>query len=240
MTKTCADCDDTGWVQATVDGVSGVRSCRCRERKIAAMGRFDPFGAWPIPPTLGDSTIKNFKKRRSGCGGLGDAQDGAKGFVKRIKGGEFHGGIMFSGGPGIGKSHLCAGIVESVDRRAHWIQTADFMASLRRTFNAAGDSAEDLITEVQEVSLLVLDDLGAERLTGYAEETIYRIVDARYRERRPVVITTNRRVEESSDPDVLSQHIGARTYDRILGMCWHDEQLDVYRLTGPSFRWGGE
>ena len=237
MTKTlCAACADTGWVQAERDGQHGVVSCECRERKIAAVGRFDPFGPWPIPPPIGDATIQNFKYRR-GCGGQKAAKSGSTAFVSRLKGVNFHGAIMFSGGPGLGKSHLAAGIVEAVDRRTHWLQAAHFMARLRKTFNAEGENDEDLISEAQEVALLVLDDLGAERLTGYAEETICRVIDTRYRERRPLVITTNRAIEESSK-DLLADHIGPRAYDRILGMCWQDDSLNIYRLTGSSFRWG--
>ena len=238
MTKTCRSCDDTGWVQKERDGRSGVVSCECRERKIAASGRFDPFGPWPVPPVLGESTLTNFKCR-TGCRGLNAAKSGADAFIKQLCGGDFHGGIIFCGGPGLGKSHLAVGIVEAVDRRAHWIQAADFMARLRQTFNSEGlSSDEDLIAEVQDVALLVLDDLGAERLTGYAEETIYRIIDARQRERRPLVVTTNRTIEEGPADDLLFDHIGPRAYDRLLGMCWKDDSLNIYRVAGTSFRWG--
>ena len=49
----------------------------------------------------------------------------------------------------------------------------------------------DVIRPVMEAELLVLDDLGAERLTDWVEETMNLIVNTRYNERRATIFTSN-------------------------------------------------
>jgi DNA replication protein DnaC len=64
--------------------------------------------------------------------------------------------------------------------------------------------------------LLILDDLGAERGTEYALEQVFAVIDARYRSRKPLVVTTNLTLDALKHPDDLAH---ARIYDRILEIC---------------------
>ena len=66
-------------------------------------------------------------------------------------------------------------------------------------------------------TLLIIDDLGAERSTEFAQEQVFNIIDARYRSGKPMIITTNLTAEEIKNP----QEVGyARIYDRILERCF--------------------
>ena len=58
-----------------------------------------------------------------------------------------------------------------------------------------------------------MDDLGAEKPTEWTKERLFEIVDYRYSEELPIVITTNRTPKEMIDS------LGARIYDRIKEMC---------------------
>lgn len=60
-----------------------------------------------------------------------------------------------------------------------------------------------------EADVLVLDDLGGERATGWTAERLYLIVNRRWMERRPTVVTTN------LEPAELTEAVGERTYDRL-------------------------
>ena len=63
---------------------------------------------------------------------------------------------------------------------------------IRNTYNPVTHTAEiDVMRPVMEAELLVLDDLGAERLTDWVEETMSLIVNTRYNERRATIFTSN-------------------------------------------------
>ena len=64
-------------------------------------------------------------------------------------------------------------------------------------------------------SLLILDDLGIERKTGYMQENIYTIIDNRYRIGLPMIITTNLTRQDFVTDDITLKRI----YDRILERC---------------------
>ena len=75
--------------------------------------------------------------------------------------------------------------------------------------------------------LLILDDLGAERNTEYAVETVYNVIDSRYRVGKPVIVTTNLTLEEMQNSTDIKCH---RIYDRIFEVCY------PLRFEGKSMR----
>lgn len=72
------------------------------------------------------------------------------------------------------------------------------------------------------VDLLHLDDVGAENKTDWVLEQLYSIVNARYEERRSIVLTTNLR------PNELAQQIGERTVSRLVEMCGDELHLPLF------------
>lgn len=70
-----------------------------------------------------------------------------------------------------------------------------------------------LIASLQAVPFLLLDDLGAEKLTDYVERALYQILNARAEGGLLTVITTNLRKEEILD------RYGDRIYARIAKLC---------------------
>ena len=69
---------------------------------------------------------------------------------------------------------------------------------------------------LDDYSLLVIDDLGVERNTEYAMEQMFTVIDSRYRSKKPLIVTTNLKLEEIKNPPDLAH---ARIYDRILERC---------------------
>ena len=62
----------------------------------------------------------------------------------------------------------------------------------------------------------IIDDLGAERESDYALETVYRVVDERYKSKKPMIITTNLTLDDLCKPGDMDHQ---RIYDRVLEMC---------------------
>ena len=72
--------------------------------------------------------------------------------------------------------------------------------------------------------VLIIDDLGAEKPSEWVEETIFKIIDKRYREVLPTIITSNLPLGEMSD------RLGDRISSRIAEMC------DIIKLDGEDRR----
>jgi DNA replication protein DnaC len=92
---------------------------------------------------------------------------------------------------------------------------------------------EEVLDELLYCDLLVLDDLGAERSSEYAQEFVYSIVDGRYQLKSPMIVSTNLTREELyHGRDVTT----TRTYNRILEVCLPVE-CDTGRRRSTSERY---
>lgn len=102
------------------------------------------------------------------------------------------GWLILSGDVGSGKTHLAYAIAAEVLRMGVPVFVSavpELLGLLRSGYKK--DSHDAWLKTIQQVGLLVLDDLGAQRDTDWATETLHLIIDWRYRNRRPMVVTTN-------------------------------------------------
>ena len=89
------------------------------------------------------------------------------------------------------------------------------------------EGKQKFIDSLNRYTLLIIDDLGAERKSEFMQEQVFNIIDARYRSGLPFIITTNLTADEIKKP----QDVGySRIYDRILERCFPVE------VTGASRR----
>lgn len=120
-------------------------------------------------------------------------------------------GLLLWGNTGNGKTFAAACIAnELIDRGIPAMIT-----SFPRILNAGYDKQE-IIEQVHYYPLLVIDDLGAERSSEYAMETVYTVIDERYKAKKPLIVTTNLTLDELCRPKDMTYQ---RIYDRILEMC---------------------
>ena len=109
------------------------------------------------------------------------------------------GWLSLHGPYGVGKTHLAVAAAterESRGEEVFFATVADLLDYLRATF--APDSAvsyDDLLDRIRTADVLVLDDMGAERSTPFAEDKLFQIVGYRYEERLPTIITTSQQIE---------------------------------------------
>ena len=76
---------------------------------------------------------------------------------------------------------------------------------------------EDWMQPLMVCDLLILDDLGAERTTEFAQEAVYAVVDGRYRRKKKTLVSTNlTRVELQSPGNITSNRIYSRLLERCL------------------------
>ena len=107
--------------------------------------------------------------------------------------------LVFTGTYGCGKTHLAAAIANEVTRQgepALFVVVPDLLDHLRATFNPNSLTPYDKrFEEVRRAPLLILDDLGTESATPWAEEKLYQLFNHRYNARLPTVITMAKDVD---------------------------------------------
>ena len=94
-----------------------------------------------------------------------------------------------------------------------FLTVPDLLDWLRYSYDSTDDSFESRFEEIRNISLLVLDDLGTQNATPWAQEKLYQIFNHRYVNRLPTVVTTNQPLEEIEgriqsrlrDPELVSQ-----------------------------------
>jgi DNA replication protein DnaC len=136
------------------------------------------------------------------------------------------GWLLFFGAHGCGKTHLAAAIVNYQYRHhrpALFIVVPDFLDHLRSTFSPESKiSYDQLFESVKNTPLLVLDDLGAQTSTPWAQEKLYQVINHRYNARLATVITTN------LSPDQIDSRIVTRLVDQKLSTMFEILAPDYY------------
>ena len=125
-------------------------------------------------------------------------------------------GLLFWGNVGTGKTFLAGCIANALLEQ----KIPVLMTSFPKILNALGGlySAErnECLASLNRYTLLVIDDMGIERDTQYTLETVYTVIDERYKSGKPFIITTNIQLDILGNPQDLEH---ARIYDRIMERC---------------------
>jgi DNA replication protein DnaC len=176
-----------------------------------------------------DKTFETFKARRELLEeeqqNLKEALATAKGFAENPQG-----WLVFMGEHGCGKTHLAAAIANYCMNHGHPVvfkEVPDLLDHLRATFRPENPVTYDQVFEgVRNAPLLILDDLGTESATPWAQEKLYQIINYRYAAKLPTVITMRKTVEEA-DPRLASRmlDISLCTICAILAPGYHGAQL---------------
>lgn len=105
------------------------------------------------------------------------------------------GWIVFQGVSGTGKTHLAAAIANRCMERdlpVLFVAAPDLLDHLRSSFDPNNEVVyNDLFEQVKGIPMLVLDDLGAQSSTPWAEEKLFQLINHRYVTQLSTVITTN-------------------------------------------------
>ena len=124
-------------------------------------------------------------------------------------------GLLLWGGVGTGKSFLAGCIANALMEQEVSVRMTNF-ASILNDLSNSFSGRNDMVDRLCSYPLLIIDDFGIERGTEYALEQVYNIIDARYRSKKPLIITTNLTLTDLKNPQDVAH---ARIYDRLLSMC---------------------
>lgn len=151
---------------------------------------------------------------------LHDALDAAEEFAK-----ELQGWLLLEGAYGCGKTHLAAAIANHAVQSGTptlFITVPDLLDSLRFAYNDPETTFEARFEDIRNADLLVMDDFGTQNATPWAQEKLFQIINYRYINKLPTVITTNLILDE------IESRIRSRLQDA--------EFVKYIRITAPDFR----
>lgn len=137
--------------------------------------------------------------------------------------------LFLCGECGTGKTHLAVAIARTFyntpGRRVEYWKTIRLLRYLRYERNAHEE--ERVIDRLASASVLVLDDLGAQKETDFGTQMILEIIDRRYEKRRNGLVVTS-----NYGRNDLATIFKDRIPSRISGLCGQN----VFRLKGPDRR----
>ncbi len=173
--------------------------------------------------------------RTDGRGGLADGQrltlHSAKSYVQRWADDPV-GWLNLCGSYGVGKTHLAVAAATERESRGDdvfFATAADLLDYLRAAFAPdSGIAHDDLLDRIKNADVLALDDMGAERSTPFAEDKLFQIINYRYEERLPTIITTSHLIEEIA---AARPRIASRLQDPLA--------VKELPIEAPDYRQGG-
>ena len=104
-------------------------------------------------------------------------------------------GLILTGNNGVGKTHLACSIANELIKNGIPIiygTLINLLAELKNTYDNDNNISEmEIIKLYEKVDLLVIDDLGKEKPSEWGLEKLFTIINSRYENNLPVIITTN-------------------------------------------------
>lgn len=230
MTDPCAQCgaelvegcDERGWLVSLDGGAGKARRCPSYLASLSTRN----LSRAGIPPRYEGATCENFIV--TGLQGSRQLSVARAACALWASSPTLRGFLMW-GPNGTGKSRLAASLLHDTllahpGMTGRFVDFTELCSEIQATFDA--DRGDDLPTErelieplIKTTGILVVDELGARRPTDFALDTLYRLVNGRYRDRLPTIFTTNYPPLLKDAPGSLSERVGLRIMSRLWEMC---------------------
>jgi DNA replication protein DnaC len=216
---TCPDgrCDGSGFLFDEV--ARRARPCSCRPARIARKRAAALEGR--IPKRYRDLSFERepvISIERANPHVVREVRQYVRTVAEQLDAGR---GLWFTGDVGTGKTTLAMLISKAVmeaERTVAIYSLPRLLGLLRDTYqDKAQYSLNELIERLSAVDLLHVDDVGAEQTSPWVLEQLYTIVNTRYEDGKPILLTTNLVTKDGDD--ALREQIGERTVSRVYEIC---------------------
>lgn len=247
----CPHCGGLGYLRADVPvgdpDFGKIITCTCRQAKVSQQVHRRLFSLSNLDE-LRHLTFENFEPR--GFIGLSSYQadsielafNQAQQYSKSIQG-----WLLLEGLYGSGKTHLAAAVANfavGLGVPTLFLTVPDLLDALRFSYEDPESTFEQRFEEIRNIPLLILDDFGTQNATPWAQEKLFQIVNYRYINRLPLVVTTNLALEEIEgrirsrlmDPELVTRvEITAPDYRQPLDDSSHPAHSSLAALEGLTF-----
>jgi DNA replication protein DnaC len=153
-------------------------------------------------------------------------------------------GLLLSGPPGVGKTHLEIAILQhEMERRnplhirgdgevllracpVYYVGWGQLLGRIRASYGNSGEDEGAILGKLAEVELLGLDDFGKYQPANpdFMRRIAFEVINTRYEAQMPLILTTNLTLPE------LGLYLGQAVADRLLEIC------ELVQLEGDSYR----
>ena len=231
----CPKCGGTGFIVVEGATVSSAKRCDCASQGRA--GRMEDRAQ--IPPLYHNASFDNFvvpgPDNPIGRRDLTSVLLGVKTYVRDFPN-DARPGLLLIGEAGTGKTHLAVAALRKIVEKGFECLFCDYQNLLDRIRSGYDPTSNSSDKEAYRIALdsevLLLDDLGAHRVTDWVEDTVTSIVTWRCNHRKALIATTNLPDGDAGSvlaeksplgrPEyrtTLAERIGARARSRLFEMC---------------------
>jgi DNA replication protein DnaC len=248
----CPHCHGIGYLRVDVpigdQDFGRLEACVCRRAQVTQAVRRRLFALSHLDE-LKDLTFDTFKPR--GRQGLGEMQGNslqaaynqAKHYAETLEG-----WLFLQGGSGCGKTHLAAAAANfavTLGVPTLFLTVPDLLDTLRFSYDDKDVTFEERFDEIRNARLLILDDFGTQNATGWAQEKLFQIINFRYINRLPTIVTSNLILDEIedrlrsrlADPELVTQScINAPDFRRPMDDAGHPELSSLDLHSGRTFQ----
>jgi DNA replication protein DnaC len=231
----CPKCNGTGFIIVEGANVSGAKPCDCRFTGRAV--RMEERSQ--IPPLYRNTSFENFSvpgpdnpiARRD----LTNILLAVKNYVRDFPN-ESRPGLLLIGEPGTGKTHLAVAALRKILEKGFECLFCDYQTllnNIKSGYDAASDTSNrEAYRNALDAEVLLLDDLGAHRVTKWVEDTVTSIITHRCNHRKALIATSNLPDADAGSAvlqksamgaveyrETLADRVGARARSRLFEMC---------------------
>jgi DNA replication protein DnaC len=247
----CPICEGVGYLRSDLPlehpDFGKLEFCSCRQPQMSRQIRQRLFSISNLHE-LTHLTFDNFKPRgRVGLAPIqADSLERALNHTNQFAQ-KMEGWLLLQGGYGCGKTHLAAAAANfavSLGVPTLFITVPDLLDTLRYAYNDPSATFEDRFEQIRQAPLLVLDDFGTQNATAWAQEKLFQILNHRYINQLPLIVTTNLLMEQIEgrirsrlqDPDLVTRvQILAPDYRNPADDTGHPELSSLGLLRSRTF-----
>ncbi len=207
----CTLCGDRGYTLEQRDGDWYAKECLCK--KIKALHRLIESSG--VTEKQREYSLDNYFPTRDTNGMYQIANQYINYFPGIQKSNAYNKGIGLMGTVGCGKTHLLLAIANALLNQnipVIFVYVPDVIAELQQA-QFERDEAKSLDTKIHklgEVPVLILDDVGKEKITGWVQVQYSRIINQRYTRQLPTLFSSNYSLDQIAE--MIGDHSASRLY----------------------------
>lgn len=148
-------------------------------------------------------------------------------------------GLYIEGTNGTGKTHLAAAIALQLIGEGIPVickTSSDLLQDIRKSFDSENVREHEILGIYKKADLLIIDDLGKEQCTDWGMSILYSILNDRYEDMKPTIITTNYNTEGlvraltpkgADSSKILAIISRLRETSTVMTMAWKDARTNT-------------